>query len=108
LNRGFLCVLNRAMSRGTQSSSSTMKCFQCRLDATEDSSNRLIGLRLFHCPLGHKSYANDATGEFRKTAAENVWHFLRVCSQWPANNFISVRFVRCEATVCSECLSKAR
>src|SRR5258706_16012571 len=85
----------------------------CRLEVTERPDSQLLGLRVFECPFGHRSYRKFETEncigiqvvEFRRTANRNIWHFVKSCSQWSTDDFVSVGYLPAEAIVCNECFS---
>jgi len=82
----------------------------CHLETTEEPYSRLIGLRVFKCPLGHRSYGyrvSVSVIECRRSVAGDTWHFARTCSQWPNDNFVSVGYLPPKAIVCNECFPKA-
>lgn len=81
---------------------------ECRLEMSEEPNSELVWLRIFRCPLGHRSYGpgnpiSVIVVEFRRTGAGNMWHFVKTCSQWPTDDFVSVGYLPPEAIVCSEC-----
>jgi hypothetical protein len=82
----------------------------CHLETTEEPYSRLIGLRVFKCSLGHRSYGyrvSVSVIECRRSVAGDTWHFARTCSQWPNDNFVSVGYLPPKAIVCNECFPKA-
>ena len=78
---------------------------ECRQEMTEQSSQGLIGLKGFGCPLGHRAYDNIY---FRKWFNDDTWHFSRDCSQWPNINYATVGYISTDDTMCNECIVKTK
>jgi hypothetical protein len=91
---------------------------ECGLDIVEEASNAgLVSLRLFRCPLGHRSYdlvsdiqnpVSFGVVEFRKNPDDEMWHFWPTCSQWPTEDFISSEETSAAYTICNECIAKSQ
>jgi len=47
-----------------------------------------------------------ATVEYRKSPAEDTWHFRSQCSQWPTADYISAKTLPQGEALCNECIVK--
>ena len=93
---------------------------ECGFDLEEiPDQTELIALRVFACPLGHRSYfegirkdsdqLTDTTGvdfiEFRKKSTEATWHLISSSSDWPTKDFIRSKILSRTDVICNECLA---
>lgn len=82
----------------------------CSREMTEDTSSALLGVRVWVCPLGHKSYNSEETGlrilSFRRARTDRFWHFSRDCEQWPTRDFVESEVDISD--VCLECAGCGR
>ena len=46
------------------------------------------------------------SGEYRKTATEDTWHFNLHCSRWPIDDFVSTHDAPDNSALCNECKVK--
>jgi hypothetical protein len=82
---------------------------ECCLELTEETDGSLIGLRVFECPLGHRTYRSKSNVSillFRRSVEDETWHFVKECSQWPSRDFVESGIL--SSVVCSECIVRSR
>ena len=81
---------------------------------SQDTETALLGLRLWRCPLGHRSYDLQEAEErlrlrvilFRKLSTGKKWHFSVECSEWPTSDYVEAEMISSDH--CEECMEKFR
>src|SRR5690348_13389693 len=86
----------------------------CHLPLHASLDPGILGLQIFQCPLGHRTYeavadsaAQQTQGHiirFRRLGEDGTWHFWRACPDWPTSEFFEASAI--SGTLCTRCLAE--
>ena len=104
-SRGYAVLKNSIIERTLTDNYSIVEMF-CEIDDLKlilERANRFYPLA---APYLEKALSSVIGGEYRKTRTGDTWHLCSDCSQWPMDNYVSIRDAPDNSTICNECIVK--